>query len=53
MTREIELLKQERKKMDELCNQVEESTECRLLKTEGASLTKYIKKRKEDMKNIK
>jgi hypothetical protein len=53
MTREIELLKQERKKIEELCNQEEENTECQLLKTQGASLTNFIKKRKTDMNYIK
>ena len=53
MAREIELLKQERKKFEEFCTQEEEKTECQLLKTQGASLTKYVKKRKDDMKKIK
>jgi len=53
MAREIELLKQERKKFEGFCTQKEEKTECQLLKTQGALLTKYVKKRKDDMKKIK
>ena len=53
MKREIEHLKQEREKIEEFCEKKEENINCKLLKTQGAMLTNYVKKQKDEMQNIK
>ena len=53
MKREIEHLKQEREKIEEFCKNQDKNINCELLKTQGATLTNYVKKRKDEMQNIK
>ena len=53
MAREIELLKQERKNVEESCKDKEEDLKCELVKKQGAAFTKFMIKRKTEVQNIK